>query len=149
MKPATTKPTGRKTMRVATVFTGAVAAAAFAPAAMAATADPGHAAVAGHLAQPESKIWGSIQQTSSCANVPHWLHIAQNAPLYSLCFGFEGRSKVSTYMSAECGGNNYGFLFTDNVGTSFGPGKTFRRFKPGRSLESVVINGWTGNDTCS
>jgi len=133
------KPSTRRAMRVATVFTGAAAAATgFGPAAMAAPV---------HQAQPANgRISGSIR-SASCTHEPHWLQFESR---YDVCFAFGFRGEWSyngNYVSSQCGGTNYGFLkFTSGKTISYGPGTYFRRI--GKDLRVLTIDGWTGSDEC-
>jgi hypothetical protein len=111
MKSGIKKAASGKTMRVATLFTGAAAcAAAFAPAAHAATAKPD-------------------TEPASCATTPRWVHVANS--ISEVCFGFKGTSHFPglVYITAECGGNNSGRLFGPQGTWNFGPGHTYTRPK--------------------
>jgi hypothetical protein len=142
------KLASKRTMRVATMFTGvAASAAAFTPFAPAAHA--------------------SIQENIGCDNVPHWFHIyADHLPgVYSDCFGYseqhayEGISAVKGF----CGGTNYGSFSTiTDFGKgnfqhgTFGPGTTIYWFSKAHLygskdvlFESLTISRWAGNDDCS
>jgi hypothetical protein len=156
------KPGIKKTMRVATTFTGAAACAvAFNPAAMAATgqpaAQPGHEqhlrrmAIAGN-----TRLSGSIRQ-GSCAK-SHWLHIKSK---YNggECFGFRGLLLLSPYpnMRAFCGGNNSGYIWgNDNLHSyqvyqHFGRGTTYYSLPKSVAYfyaSEVGIAGWSGTNTC-
>ena len=151
MSTATRRATSRKAMRVATVFTGAAAAAvAYAPAALAA---PGHAPAQGHTALVNGKTGGARIQSKGCgASDVHWLHVQYNSPFRVLCkaFGFAGVKDVGTLtMYAQCGGTNYGNLFTEEGVVSFGPGNTYRSFTYGKYLSAVSIYSWSGTDKCA
>jgi hypothetical protein len=137
------KPSTRRAMRVATVFTGAAAAATgFGPAAMAAPV---------HQAQPAfGKISGSIRD-GSCRSEPHWLQLAQRIPgtqISCIAYGFRGEwSEGGAFISSQCGGTNYGFLkFTSGKTISYGPGNYFRAIN--KDMRLITIDGWTGNDNC-
>jgi hypothetical protein len=158
MSTATRKATSRKAMRVATVFTGAAATAvAFAPAALAA---PGHVQAQGHTAlvngktravRPENS--GSIRSKGCGTSDVHWLHISYASFFRShLCkaFGFRGYFADGQDMQAQCGGTNYGTIFSSK-GTDihFGPGNTYRTFNPRKNISGVSIYAWSGNDQCS
>jgi hypothetical protein len=152
MSTATRRATSRKAMRVATVFTGAAAAAvAYAPAALAA---PGHAPAQGHTALANGKTGGArtaIESKGCGASDVHWLHVQYNSPFRVLCkaFGFAGVKDVGQLtMYAQCGGNNYGNLFTQEGVVSFGPGNTYRSFTYGKYLSAVSIYYWNGTDQC-
>lgn len=170
MEPATRKASARKAMRVATVFTGAAAAAFAAPAAMAGT---GHAAGAGnktvthrpmdHIAATRvlnnsGRQSGSIQRRpgfSACEGTPHWVHLIGSGVSGSAeaCFGFKGLYDVSGGfrnpwgLNYECGANNHGFLNPKTSAQSFNVGTTYRK-EFNLHMNSIRINGWNGNDTC-
>jgi hypothetical protein len=156
MNAATRTTTSRKAMRVATVFTGAAAAAvAFAPGALAA---PGHVPTQGHTARPSGKTQvpdvhsGSIRSAGCTTNT--WLHIQYSSTFRTLCkaFGFKGRMTPASSplgMEAQCGGNNYGTLYySGNKTIGFGPGTTYRTFNPKRYVSEVAIYRWAGTDKC-
>lgn len=112
MKPGIKKVASGKTMRVATVFTGAAAcAAAFAPAAHAAT---GFTRTA-------------IKETNSCGTVPRWVHLKNNILHVSQCYGFDGITSAGGFAAASiCGGNNSGWVVSFyGDATHFKPGNTF------------------------
>jgi hypothetical protein len=140
-------------MRVATVFTGAAAAAvAFAPAAL---ATPGHAPAQGHTALVNGTTRSASSNTAirsaGCnATDVHWLHIEYASVFRSkLCkaFGFKGVFKDSQDMYAQCGGNNFGNIYGSKGDLSFGPGNTYRNFTR-RQISEVSIYHWSGNDQC-
>jgi hypothetical protein len=144
-------------MRVATVFTGAAAAAVgFAPAAMAAPVD---AAAQGHLAQANGRAQAmrldanSIKSSGCTTNT--WLHVEYFSPVRELCkaFGFAGKMKplgAPLEMSAQCGGNNYGTIFSSQgKKTPYGPGTTYREFSLPISVSYVSITHWNGTDKCA
>lgn len=130
MKRIIRKALSGKTMAVAGTFTGAIACvAAFTPAATAAPIRP--AIEEGHC--------GTGQST--------WVHIKT----YNFfdCVGFRGRTQADdSPMIGECGGNNYGHVYSYSGANSavFGPGKTYR--SSNRSTWGVSIEGWTGTDEC-
>lgn len=164
MKPGIKKVTSGKTMRVATLFTGAAAcAAAFAPAAYAAN---GHQAgldgkkltLGQHYgtlygARPDDGPTSKSIQEASCATTPRWVHVVNGA--HHECFGFHGTWAFSeegyvdpVYVSKICGGNNYGWYVSAlgrkgyyRQGTSYVP-------LPVSNMISIHISGWKGNDTC-
>jgi hypothetical protein len=144
--------TGR-TMRVATAFTGAAAAAAaFTPAAHAATA---------------------IEDRSCSAGTTHWLQLGDNSRFFasgqfhyghiSTCLGYTGTAHPNFPATSFCGGNNYGYIsgyqsndaehYYNHYKTAFHPGTFFAKI-PGTSVSSplvvskVYISKWAGNDTC-
>jgi hypothetical protein len=161
------KPGIKRTMRVATTFTGAAACAvAFNPAAMAATGPP--AAQADHQQQlrrfaiaGNTRLSGSIRESAGCdgANVSHWLHVSEGPGFGAVCFGYRGLLLTSPYpdMKAFCGGNNSGYIWgTDNVHSytvyyHFGHGTYY--YKPPKSekyfyVSEIGIAGWKGSDKC-
>lgn len=174
MNAGSSKP--RKTMRVATIFTGVAAATA----GMTQVANAQE--VAHHDVRPSSKhvgrtfrpaaaalTNGSIRDASVCGarGVDHtWLHVSTNfllgqsrggSPNYtyvtSVCFGFKGTysSPPGIGINAECGGNNHGWLAGSKNGHTasvlFGAGTTYRNLSWSH-LWALHISGWTGNDTC-
>ena len=104
MNTATSRTTSRKAMRVATVFTGAAAAAVgFAPGALAA---PGHAAAQGQAAQANGKAQALMPdntQSRGCTTNA-WLHIEYYSAFRSLCrqFGFVGFAILGPRPGARC-----------------------------------------------
>jgi hypothetical protein len=158
MKPAIKKAVSGKTMRVATVFTGAVAcAAAFTPAATAATAQPGHQLrLAGaKRAAPLGKTKGSIREATCSADRQTWVHF-QNAVGTSDCWGFRGSWTGSRgdYFVADkmCGGNNFGSYGGYSIAgrgdyytAEFEPGNTYVDLPngPPTYVTFVKIFGWS------
>jgi hypothetical protein len=163
MKSRTKKGVARRTMRVATAFTGAAAgAAAFMPAAMAGTAHQagvmtfklrdGGTLYAKRLANSPN----SIQMTQDCAAVPRWVHVEISHSMY--CFGYHGTMIVwgelghlSNHPSKECGGTNNGYLSgISGAYWGFGPGHTYTDPKIGQTV-AVHISSWPGpnTDTCA
>jgi hypothetical protein len=169
MKAGSRKTTVKKTMRVATVFSGAAACAtAFGPAAAAATAatapaghapgginirfDRGRPKMPLHGARPAYTVLsGNIESTMNCGNTPKWVHTKFTTE-YSVCFGFKGSLSYSTYplvVSKECGGTNHGFIESPHGDKyHFYSGNYFVRL-PFNSVSWVHISGWNGGDTCS
>jgi hypothetical protein len=159
LNTASKTSTARKAMRAATVFTGAAGlAVAFGPTAMAAA---GHAPAQGHSARATGTTPANIQLTAAdivsagCnTKTNEWLHIEYSSLVRSECkaFGFKGfmfmpGSAGFVVMTAECGGNNYGNIYSTVGGTiPFGPGKGFREIN--RAVSAVSIQRWAGNDTC-
>jgi hypothetical protein len=127
----------KRTMRVATAFTGVAACTAIA--APIAHASSGH------------RRSGSIRE-SNCAGAgthPTWLHVAsQNYGI--TCYGFRGSYSPTTEIGlrAECGGNNWGFLSGPGWVLTFGAGNTYR-FVNHAHMDTVAIGGWSGSDSCS
>jgi hypothetical protein len=136
MKRISRRITTRKTMRVATVFTGAAAAVALAPAAMAGT---GHAAGTGNQARTDGKAITALRHggrtteirpkthgivtSMSCRNA-HWVHLEWfRSNRY--CFGYSGYLPFHPALAVhhECGGTNIGVISLSNGNLSnFGPG---------------------------
>jgi hypothetical protein len=159
MKAGTRKAAPRKAMRVATIFTGAAAAATFAPAAMAGT---GHAAGTDNQARTDGKTltslwlggrpldngWGSIRSSGRCPNA-HWVHLEWSRGVPD-CFGYRGQLRFGTEkpVSHECGGTNKGVLFSTRGSIPFGPGTGYRGFPVKTEAISIYIGSWTGNDKC-
>jgi hypothetical protein len=155
MKPRISN--ARKTMRVATVFTGAAAtAAAFTPAAMAGT---GHGAVARTAGKalnvprergirPDYSKYGSIRSSGACKNA-EWVHLEWGRG-YRDCFGYHGGINWGEELaiSHECGGTNNGIIFTTGNSIPYGPGTGYRGFPTGTEALSIYIGSWTGTDHC-
>jgi hypothetical protein len=156
----------KRTLRVATVFTGVAAVAvgmaqaanaqdAAQPAAKQTTTLPGRAI------GEAVRISGSIRSAWNChyfGEDPSWLHVSTLAdsygPYMSACFGGKGimHSPPGSGLFAECGGNNKGYINgNSNGGTiesvGFGPGTTYRKVYMAH-YDDVVITGWTGADKC-
>jgi hypothetical protein len=166
--PASTKP--RRTMRVATIFTG-VAACTVGMAGVANAQQIHRASARGIRAantravHPDARLSGSIRFAASCGYrgvTPHYLHFSTNrvvpggdgyASVTSDCFGYRGllSSPPNTGIDAECGGNNHGYLDGYNSGLSisyhFGPGTGYHGLYWSH-LYVVQITSWTGEDTC-
>jgi hypothetical protein len=147
-------------MRVATVFTGAAAAAVtFMPAAQAGT---GHTAGAGtegktlapgagvraHGIKPDYSKSGNIKSNGACTDA-EWVHLEWSRG-YTDCFGYSGWIRYGQYLkvSHECGGTNNGILTSPNSAIGFGPGTTYRGFKANFENSLIWITGWTGTDHC-
>jgi hypothetical protein len=157
MSPANRTSRRRKSMRVATIFTG-VAAVTVGMTQVANAQEITHPARA--IAQG-TPISGNIKSTWNCAyfNEDHtWLHVSTLAdsygPYMSACFGGKGimHSPQGSGLFAECGGNNKGYIDGNSDGgkiesTAFGPGTTYRNVYMAH-YDDVVITGWTGTDTC-
>jgi hypothetical protein len=155
MDAVSSKP--KKSMRVATIFTGIATCAAgmaYGGTAQAAT----HTTVTHtpkltqRAVRPAGRnVSGSIQEVSECGNNT-WLHVFSivNEGRF-MCFGYKGTTSASneTGAAAECGGNNYGWM--DSVAGyrffDFGTGTTFHTLS-WPHLSYVHISGWTGNDVC-
>jgi hypothetical protein len=143
----------RKSVRLATVFTGTAAlTAGFGPAAW---------------AMPASHI----ESTNNCNTAnKNWAEVSVKSDPFNArtcsAFGFRGETPVYIMGNGgldgidyigQCGGNNYGgFPWTGNSASgflTFGPGTTFRNITAYRSRISnagneIRISGWTGGDRC-
>lgn len=141
MNPST-KKAARKTVRVATTFTGAAAwAVTFGPAAHAVTYQP--TAQPGHQPRQISNLKkapaipnnsGSITKGNCLGvNQSHWLHLRIFGH-HPFCFGGKGTYDLSHSLSANqiCGGNTRGFI---SGTTSLGVHR-----KKGFGKESVYSN---------
>jgi hypothetical protein len=166
MDAVSSKSRTRRTMRVATVFTG-VAACTAGMATQAANAQDAAHPVARHTSRhagraiPDSRVYGSIRYAYLCGlrgSDRHWFHYATYQSYYepnvSWCYGYFGLSEsppgVGIY--SQCGGNNHGLLVgTTAAGrkwsTGFGPGTTYRTLNEAH-FDAIYINSWTGNDKC-
>jgi hypothetical protein len=157
MKPATRK-SARKAMRVATVFTGAAAAAVtFMPAAQAGTGHtagtegktlaPG-AGVRANGIKPDYSKSGNIESNGACTNA-EWVHLEWGKGVTD-CFGNRGwiRYGQDLAISHECGGTNFGVLDNTNGAISFVPGTGYRGFAAGTENSLIWITGWSGTDHC-
>jgi hypothetical protein len=152
MAPDISSVTVKKAMRVATVFTGAAACAAFfAPAANAQTA----AALA-----PRATTVPDFSRPA-CSN-SHLFHLVTQTS--QRCYGGQGWEYPDTSMAVEyCGGNNYGVFsgYSDSgYGAYYGdqgfePGSTYYNFttapkydKHGTGwdfeMSAVYLSGWYG-----
>jgi hypothetical protein len=146
--PADRRTTTRKTMRVATLFTGAATAAIGFT--QAATAAPGQAGTAKTTEVPTRP---NIQTTSNCftSATKHWVHIEYwNANKF--CAGFAGylswRPPRSLTRVQECGGTNRGVIsLTNGKLSNFYPGTTYRRFAA--DVSGLTIISWSGTDACN
>jgi hypothetical protein len=162
------KSTSRKSMRVATIFTGA-AALTVGVTQVANAQDIAHSVGKGaskHIQRtvhPAGKVDGSIRYYSDCGALgvhDEYMHYSTSVSygggvlIYtSYCFGYYGVyvSPPGAGIRRECGGNNHGYLYGyekgDEWSETFGPGTGYKNiFKT--SLYGVVINSWTGADTC-
>jgi hypothetical protein len=167
MSAASGKSRTRRSMRVATLFTG-VAAATVGMTQLANAQDTAHIA-----AKPSSKhIGGAIRPETAATTIesavacgaghshPNWLHVSTTiyneggSYFYtSLCYGFKGTvySPTGTGVRTECGGNNYGYLAGYVKGVpwalSFRPGTTYAGINKSH-LSTVHISSWKGTDAC-
>jgi hypothetical protein len=140
------KTASTKTMRVATVFTGAAACAvAFTPAtgAQAATIQP-----------------TTTKGSCYAANRSHWLHVVNTQSTY--CVGGEGRVYIAggfgylTGVYSFCGGNNSGeFINSAQNAPSplpFYTGTYYNEYSRTHGgpyyASQVSISRWHGTDTC-
>jgi hypothetical protein len=145
----------RKSMRVATVFTGTAAlAAGFG---VAGIAPPARAVQASH-----------IESTNDCNTAnKNWAEVSVKSDPFNarLCsaYGFKGEIIVQLLEDndydyvGQCGGNNYGGFPWMSPNASgmvlFGPGTYFRNItawasKIDNAGNNIRISGWTGSDRC-
>ena len=167
MGVASSKSRTRKSMRVATLFTGA-AAATVGMTQVANAQETAHSA-----AKPSSKHIGRAMRPDAAATTiesavacgagrshGNWLHVSTTVYLQygsyfytSFCYGFKGTiySPQGTGARAECGGNNYGYLAgyvkAGAWALSFKPGTTYRAVNKSH-LSTVHISSWKGTDAC-
>ena len=146
MKPTIKKASG-KTMRVATIFTGAACAAALAPTAA--------------IAAPLAPASGSLRSERCASGNKTWIHFRDD-PFGSICWGFKGTwigSRNGNHFSADyiCGGNNTGSYAgypaqgQDPFNSAeFGHGTTYAHLPwYGITRITYIQNyGWAGNDQC-
>jgi hypothetical protein len=152
MDAVSSKP--KRSMRVATIFTGIAActmAMAYGGTAQAATHTPvkNTPKGTGLTNRPAYATSGSIREVVSCGSNT-WLHVESEDNFGSFCFGFYGTSVPTNEvgMYAQCGGNNFGWLSSaDRTPIAYGTGTTYRTLK-WPHLDHVHISGWTGDDTC-
>jgi hypothetical protein len=160
----------RKSMRVATIFTG-VAACTVGMTHAANAQDATHKPTSRHIgrqARPATEIrYGAIASSSNCTLKndvnPTWLHLwwsdgpAYDPPLTpEICYGGRGSvySPPTVGVTFECGGNNYGSLIGYSDGGkkewifNYHPGTTFAYLDKG-SLWEVAIWSWKGADKCA
>jgi len=140
----------RKSMRVATIFTGTAAlAVGFGPAAR---------------AMPASHI----MTTNNCDTAnKNWAEVSIKSDPFNArscsAFGFRGETRIPLLQAGlidhlgQCGGNNYGgFPWIGNGREgflTFGPGTYFRDITAFLSNiqaagSDIKISGWTGGDRC-
>src|ERR1700722_8864863 len=160
MDAASTKKRPRRTMRVATIFTG-VAALTTGVTQVANAQDM-------RTAVPAGAVSGNIKSVSNCGSKgidATWLHVSTvsnysvlgvpTTEYISDCLGNKGefKSPRGTGIIAECGGNNYGFMsglsanYIVGWGDTYGPGTTYRAIH-GAHLSTVFISRWAGTDKC-
>lgn len=157
MKAVSTKP--RRSMRVATIFTGVAGVAActlgatqVANAQDVPRTDTGNSAkhTGNHLRPMGHTLSGSIRESTGCGGYhAQWLHVISIAIPESYCYGYRGRYSPSSEIGllSQCGGNNYGNLIGIGYNIRFGPGTTYR-FLDKSHLSVIAISGWTGHDAC-
>jgi hypothetical protein len=159
VKPDTKKAASRKTMRVATTFTGVAACAAFmTPAAMAGTARSAGPR-SGNRPQANGRTDAvrpaNTEQRSCTGGTSNWLHMAFAGT--ALCYGFKGTLGIDgSAVSEFCGGNNKGWFAGSSYGGKwvthdFGHGTTYNHFTTQARpffVYSVHISNYSGNDKC-
>jgi|HubBroStandDraft_1064217.scaffolds.fasta_scaffold40355_2 hypothetical protein len=167
MNSSLSNGSSKRTMRVATLFTGAAACAitAFAPTALAATAADGNQnAGRPHTGRdiPMLHTGGTIT-SSVCgtdrANYSTWMEMIYKGAY--ICYGFTGTTAADQHgnwgssTTSICGGNNVGWYSSNNSGR--GPTKkaTFREGTTFVGLPNVPwqinkvhISGWSGGNKC-
>ena len=143
----------KRSFKVATVFTGAGAAAGlFAPAAMAATAHP----AAG--AKPDIGNWQVCGANNG--GVSKWVHIFYpNNDHPAECIGGAGDKYENTTIYSFCAGNNRGEVyFEKSTVTSpfvFSQGTTRRHVSKidgwtgDANIVGLTIRSWTGSNKCT
>jgi hypothetical protein len=159
MGAASSKSRAKKSMRVATIFTGV---AAFTTGmAQVADAQDTHAAVRptskniGRAVHPAGRVDGSIEYADCTEySYPTWFHyLAMSRTVFSYCFGDYGAwySPPGVGLLSQCGGNNHGGLLGAkggaNVSATYGPGTTWRKLDWSH-FYLITINSWTGHDGC-
>jgi hypothetical protein len=162
MSAASSKSRAKKSMRVATIFTGV--AAFTAGMAQAANAQDTHAAVrptsknVGRVVRPAGVVDGHIRYVSGCIethSVPTWFHytVEPTTVIDDYCFGYSGAyySPPGVGLVSQCGGNNHGDLTGAkgglSVSTAYGPGTTYRTLNWSH-FYLITIESWTGGDEC-
>jgi hypothetical protein len=146
----------RKAFKVATVFTGTAAcAAAFAPAAGAAT-------TAGtQQVEPATSHRNCVIGPRTTSMVFWWLSTANHGPT---CVGGANNRGLRTTLGVDyskfCGGNNYGYVYGPSFASLQSNGTVITgrfHFHPGTGtaalggalVDSVLITNWSGTDTCA
>jgi hypothetical protein len=154
MDAVSSKP--KKSMRVATIFTGIAACTvgmaygglAYGGTAQAATVKHTPKGI-GLTNKPAYRTSGNIEEVVSCGTNT-WLHVESKSG-GSFCFGFRGTSVPTNEvgMYAQCGGNNYGWLSSarGHRATPFYRGTTYRELR-WPHLSRVHISGWGGTEKC-
>jgi hypothetical protein len=159
MDAVNSKSMPRKSMRVATIFTGVAACTVgVTQVANAQDAAKNTSKHIGRTIRPAGRVNGSIRYVTDCGLKGidgTWLHLEMsrlNSP--SFCYGFRGEyaSPPGIGVFQECGGNNHGWLaghYQDGSHWSlhYGPGTAYH-YLDAYSLSNVIINSWTGHDAC-
>jgi hypothetical protein len=137
----------RKSMRVATIFTGV--AAFVGPMAQVAHAQVTH---------PNDTMRPDSTHISTCGGAKsHWVHMGfLNGPVAnSSCAGFAGRAGFRVVLQGYCGGNNSGYLYGSkpgvNISKHYGHGTTYALWGPGSNwgnLSAISIAKYSGPDKC-
>jgi hypothetical protein len=167
MSTRVSKPRSRKSKRVAAVFTGVAAcAAAFTPAAAAATVQHATApagtspartarsgkAVSVALPRGHFRLEGGTEK-GSCGYHTHWVHLTYSNG-ETVCYGGVGSIRFSSpqHFTEICGGNNYGFYVSPNLGTgTYHQGTTYARLPTStvrNGMSRLVIQGYSHLDKC-
>jgi hypothetical protein len=148
----------KKSMRVATTFTGAAACAVtFGPTAMAGThihqqADERHGQ---HPLRGMAARKGNFESGPCTGGTSNWVHMAFGQPnAADFCFGFRGSGSPDSTYSLICGGNNIGWY----SGSSRGGKPVFGRFHEGSTyvklpgepdwINGMGITSFSGHDKC-
>lgn len=158
MDPNASKSKSKKSMRVATLFTG-VAVSTLAMT-QAANAQDVVRPIAEHdLPGPGVRPDTSIRGGSCLISRANWVHLGWSrgpgAGYSSYCYGFKGKLFTDATIEGECGGNNHGTLYgsiSDVAKTfNFGPGTTYALFSDENvyHVGSIYIKSWTGGDKCN
>jgi hypothetical protein len=157
----------RKTMRVATLFTG-VAACTFAAGQVAnaqVTAHPAahpaghspknarrHLGAAGNTFTAGGAKYGSIRESTQCGQHGkgyEWLHVISDDGATSYCYGYYGDYSPTSEVGItfECGGNNYGVLTGAGWYDKYYQGDGYAPVDHSHLLQ-VYISGWGGSYGC-
>jgi hypothetical protein len=140
----------RKSMRVATIFTGV--AACVAPMAQAAHAQ---------VTRPDAKLGPENTRIAACGGRSTWVHMGYltggtgNYTAYSSCAGFVGGAGFTVRLRGFCGGNNQGHLFgytaTANLNWHYGHGNYYALWAPSKSwgtTSDISLSRYSGTLTC-
>jgi hypothetical protein len=133
------KPGTKKTVRLATTFTGV---AAFAPTALAGALPP----VGPHLIPNTITV-----KACSAPGTSHWLHLALGHS--GDCLGGTGFIAIDISISKFCGGNNSGTIRGNSVHGArvphnFHHGTTYALLHSRYRVTSVDMDGFAGTDRC-